>query len=282
MQLPGAVLPWEHIHNAALRNPDGFGYAFSNGKRPVTIRRFLEWERMAESYYRDNLRHPESVFIIHFRLATHGTPKISNSHPFRFKNGAMIHNGVFNLAGLPGGMSDSKFLTRRIIDNLPEGWEDEFHWTDFVQRAIGSGNKLAFLFTGNKYLIINEKAGHWDKAKKLWFSNSSYEAAKVGGYRAPGGGGRSYVAREPEQSWSEWLDEFYKDHATPACEVIETDPVEMSDGKVIYLPRKDESRPPTDDYCFNCWEEFIPGVDHECSVEKFLLGETRRRVVYEI
>ena len=176
MQLPGVMIPFEHVRNAAERNPDGCGYAFVHDGA-TQVRRFLDWQRMWGHYVDDWRDNPGSVFLMHFRWATHGSVALRNCHPFPLAmGGALIHNGVLGIEGLNKDTSDTKFLTKNIVDKLPQGWADQPWWRQVLTKYIGPNNKVAMLFDDGRYLILNEKFGAWKDG--IWYSNSSWEAPK--------------------------------------------------------------------------------------------------------
>lgn len=235
---------------------------------------------MAEKYYRDVAAHPESVFLMHFRWATHGQISVKNSHPFHLaQGGALIHNGVLTIDGLPKETSDSRFLVRNVIDKFPAGWEDQQWWVGLLHKYIGNSNKLAMIFNDGRYLLVNEKAGHWknelDKTAPggIWYSNYSYVPRIV--TRAPM---TTRTVTEDEAGWYDsyidWradrdrvlLAELEAEIDAEDCESCETEahqaPIQlvMGDGK---------------DWCEDCYDDLIPGVDHVCDIPGYILEQIK-------
>ena len=112
-----------------------------------------------------------SPFLIHFRIATHGEICEGNSHPFPVKGGgAMIHNGMLTIPGLPAGYSDSKYFANNVISKLPHNWYRTPHWPGYIEDMIGSGNKIVCLYP-DALVVIGEKRGNWKNG--VWYSNTS-------------------------------------------------------------------------------------------------------------
>jgi hypothetical protein len=112
-----------------------------------------------------------SPFLIHFRIATHGAVCEDNSHPFPLKGGgAMIHNGMLDIAGIPSGYSDSKYFANNVISKLPSNWYRTPHWPEYVDDMIGKGNKIVCLYP-DALVVIGEARGNWKEG--IWYSNLS-------------------------------------------------------------------------------------------------------------
>ena len=171
-QQPGAKLTDEVLNNAAQNNPDGFGYAFCDENGKVRIRKHTEFAELVASYHEDwELYGQSSGFIVHFRWATHGQVCVKNTHPFKLANGgAMIHNGVLTIPGLPKDYSDSLYFANNFISKLPENWYRTPHWRTVMEKFIGAGNKVGCLYP-DEIVILNEKAGEWKD--NVWYSNTS-------------------------------------------------------------------------------------------------------------
>lgn len=85
----GVKMPSNNILNAcAISNPDGFGIA-----TPETLFKTLNKDEFLSKCKEIT---PETPAIIHCRLATHGSVKTENCHPFEFKNWVFAHNGILH------------------------------------------------------------------------------------------------------------------------------------------------------------------------------------------
>lgn len=94
-----ALPPVEELRAAFATNPHGAGFATKS----------LHYKSMHFGSFYRHLRQRDigEACIIHFRLATHGSKKVSNCHPF-YKGGVWFaHNGVLPYAS---------------IDDRPDSW----------------------------------------------------------------------------------------------------------------------------------------------------------------
>lgn len=103
----GVDMPSEDILAAAAQaNPHGFGFVSETDYfRSLNLNTFLD--RLAGVSRDENC-------IIHFRLATHGTVRRANCHPFRRGDVFMAHNGVLPVRPLRD-RTDSQTAFNRII-----------------------------------------------------------------------------------------------------------------------------------------------------------------------
>lgn len=125
------------------------------------------YRKAVESYGHDN------PMLVHMRIRTSGTTGPKNTHPFRVKGGAMIHNGImFTPAGKRiGNPNDERSDTRVFCEDLHNILELDSvkKAAEGIHAAIGRGNKLCFLYDGGETFIIGEDNGMWDKG--IWYSN---------------------------------------------------------------------------------------------------------------
>lgn len=103
----GVALPAENILFAAHQaNPHGCGFA-----TPTKIYKSLNYARFRKALSKVN---PLDPCIIHFRLATHGSIKAGNCHPFRRGNVMFAHNGILSIEP-DGDMTDSETAFQNFI-----------------------------------------------------------------------------------------------------------------------------------------------------------------------
>lgn len=247
------MIPEEYIEAAAKKNQDGFGYAYAY-KGHTVIKKSLDWTEMAENYYKDVKKHPKSTFLMHFRWATNGSVSIKNSHPFALRQGgALVHNGVLHIPGMPMEASDSRFLVRNIIDRFPVGWENQIWWCSLLEKYIGSNNKLAMVFDDNAYLIINESAGHWKDG--VWYSNYSYMP-----YNRP------VVTTYPTTSYKAYQPTLAMDEETEYPGVVDLE-------AYMAQMQQDDCCEILTGWCEDCYEDLTPGEDHTCDIPEFVLKQ---------
>lgn len=166
---------------SALSNPDGFGMAYvKEGKVEISkgffnIDQFLPvYQRIAEQYGRDN------PMLIHFRIATEGAVTPDNTHPFRTKHGALIHNGCLWFSD--GGKDAKKSDTRVLVDTL----YNELDY-DTIRAALPavteafSGNKIGLLYNDGRV----HRIGNWVEDEGIYYSNRTYVPWRAASKYAP-------------------------------------------------------------------------------------------------
>jgi glutamine phosphoribosylpyrophosphate amidotransferase len=164
-------------------NGDGAGFAYVDPrqKKVVIKKGFLKFNEFQKAYREAVTNFGEtSPFLVHMRIGTSGQNSEANTHPFEIKPqvgpaGAMIHNGIlFTPSGAWRGSDDDRKSDTRVVANALNNilvLEDIINAKEMLGRAIGGGNKLAFLYDTGDYVIINEGAGHWNDG--IWYSNGS-------------------------------------------------------------------------------------------------------------
>lgn len=153
-------------------NPDGAGLAFFNGRKIVIEKELKSFKCFYRTYTEHKTHFPDTDFLIHFRIATHGKINETNCHPFRIsKTAAFIHNGIISRLAGKGEFSDTHKFNELVIKKLPANWMRSEPIIEMMQGYIGY-SKLVFLF-GETSLILNEDFGIWDKGN--WFSNDTYK-----------------------------------------------------------------------------------------------------------
>lgn len=179
----GAVLPEQQLKSGWESNSHGAGFAFVDpATNKVTIRKgFMKYMDFKDALYAATAKYSEvSPFLVHMRIRSAGDDGPKNTHPFRIKNGAMIHNGtMFSPTGKRSGTEGDRYSDTRIFAQTLHNILD----LDSVKKAekailneIGSSNKLVFLYDDKQYHIVNESSGIWDG--DIWHSNSY--SCKVG------------------------------------------------------------------------------------------------------
>ena len=103
----GIQMPSESILRAAYNvNSDGCGFVSENDYfKTLNYSQFITRLRKCNT--------DENV-IIHFRLATHGSVKVSNCHPFINKGLFFAHNGILDIKPT-GDTTDSETALRKYI-----------------------------------------------------------------------------------------------------------------------------------------------------------------------
>lgn len=178
LQKPGAIIPAQGLEKGFASNPHGAGFAYVDpAQEKVVIRKgFMTYEDLHTGYY-DAVKEfgKDSPFLVHMRIKTSGHINAANTHPFAIKGGAMIHNGSFFHPSkkYAGTEDDLKSDTRVLAENLYNilTYEDVLAAQERILTAVGSYNKLVFLYDDGRYLIMNEKIGFWKD--DIWYSNNA-------------------------------------------------------------------------------------------------------------
>lgn len=175
VQQAGKVLTPSALKRGWDYNDDGGGFAYiENGKVQIS-KGFMRYEDFEKAYMSiANNQGKKNPMLVHMRIGTSGKNDRDNTHPFRVRGGAMIHNGIMftpygEAAGPNQCKSDTCVFAHTLHNILVK--EDVKRAKSDLERAIGSGNKMAFLYDDGEYVILNDRAGFWDKG--IWYSNDS-------------------------------------------------------------------------------------------------------------
>ena len=167
----------EILKNCFDNNDDGAGFAYINtdfhGVKRLKIKKYMKFDLFYKQYKRAQSIAPESPFIIHFRVGTHGEKSTFNCHPFYVdKNIAFIHNGIISGVGFDKRKSDTQLFNELVLQELPKGWEKNKAIGTLIEDFIGS-SKLVTLNIKGEVTIFNSSKGEW--VDECWYSNASYK-----------------------------------------------------------------------------------------------------------
>lgn len=137
----GVKMPSREILDAAyMANHDGCGFVstFRHKKTLDYISFLRELSKVDES----------EACMIHFRLATHGSVKRANCHPFRRGDVFFAHNGVLSIQPI-GDMTDSETAFSELVYPAiaDYGWHHEMK--DYVISNIIGCSKFAMMRLGD-------------------------------------------------------------------------------------------------------------------------------------
>lgn len=150
----------EELRAAYECNPHGCGFVSE-----TKFYKSLSFERFLEEL--SEVREDERC-IIHFRLATHGSVRRANCHPFKYNNVYFAHNGILKVDAMDD-RTDSETAFRNILMPIIEsrGLESpELEYT--ITQFIGS-SKFAFMYEGKIYTF-----GQFIKHKGRYYSNTRH------------------------------------------------------------------------------------------------------------
>lgn len=207
LQPEGAHLEKDRAERLWAVNPDGGGFAFVDDDGELAGYKSMEFKEFWKAFEMARSAYPKRDFLIHMRIATHGTVSLDNVHPFRVgEDAVMAHNGIIH--GAPDDpeklKSDTRMFIQEILPQLPEQWLDKPLYVDMLQEWLG-WSKLVFLTVDPElqyaWYIVNEKAGDW--VDKMWFSNKTgvhkpveYKSSNVTGFASYKG-----KKREARKAW---------------------------------------------------------------------------------
>jgi predicted glutamine amidotransferase len=164
---------WENNYNGA-----GFSYNDDNNKMHV-VKEMEDFEKFYNKYRKASLKYPNSAFMLHFRISTHGVINRANCHPFKVNNQlAFCHNGQIREVDKHEKYSDTNMFNRQILRQIPNLTIDMLK-SKGINEMMGSFigySKLVFMDNFNNYAIVNEEKGHWNDG--IWYSNDSYKEYK--------------------------------------------------------------------------------------------------------
>ena len=184
-QPKGSVsLTIEELERGWTTNPDGGGYAYIDEDNRVQSVFSMDKDSFILQYLESFATYgTSSPFMVHMRIATHGSVSLANCHPFTIDldgDGDMMfmHNGIIdNVSDDIKGtdLTDTEGLAIFVLSDMHDGWLDNPHMTDFIENFIDY-SKLVFLTTSpeldkNLY-ILNDTLGVWSE-NGIWYSNYS-------------------------------------------------------------------------------------------------------------
>jgi hypothetical protein len=156
------------MKNCYDNNYDGAGMAWA-GPGGLAVRKgYFSWKELWEDM-RELEEHP---VVLHCRLATQGSVKADNCHPFLLENGvAAAHNGMLRAKPLKPDMTDSESFAIRFI----EPWTSRELRDRRVLRALEaliSPGTMVMLDESGEFLFLNKEAGV--ESGGVWFSNNGF------------------------------------------------------------------------------------------------------------
>lgn len=171
----GKVIDRDTLHRCYLKNKDGCGFAYFKTDGELVIIKSMDFQSFYEDYEFHSVLNSDRPFLIHFRIATHGTVNLFNCHPFKIDdNHVMIHNGIIhNIRNCPDKKrSDTQMFVDDILKELPPHWMFNWGITNLIEDYIGA-SKVVVLAADDSVTIYNESKGEWHE--DVWYSNSGYK-----------------------------------------------------------------------------------------------------------
>jgi len=158
------MLDIDTLRQMAHRNPNGFGFATTSGQcyKSTDFKAFLSrLEQIPDS---------EGV-VIHMRLATHGSVKKNNCHPFYDEetDTYFAHNGVLPIPSVHD-MTDSEIAFRDILVPAIKKYGIQSKEFDEISDSIRGHSKFAYIHKGDIYI-----QGNFSEIDGYYFSNTYWQ-----------------------------------------------------------------------------------------------------------
>lgn len=200
----------EVFENCWDNNPDGAGILFHDGKTSTLIKGIMNKKEFLEKVELANKK--ENSFVIHTRIATHGSVKPENTHPFVSDTLGFAHNGTMPIEPLKDRTDSESFFLWTIADK-------DFEWckeNKFLLDLATHGSRCV-IFDMRTGEMIHLCEDDWKKDEKYigyTFSNASYSyqkwlpstGCKYGSYGSYGGYG-SYDSETNRYYGSSYCDD---------------------------------------------------------------------------
>lgn len=170
----GKVLPRDVFFACDKANRDGAGFAFIGDEGKVEICKSTTVDDGFYDMYVALTKDAPGPKLVHFRIGTQGTISDENCHPFRIKDGALIHNGIL-WSDYTAKESDTNQFCSDLGEHLTYEYVKED--LDFIGDKIGDYNKMALLYDEGKLAIINRHkwvTSDMEGCDGILFSNMSF------------------------------------------------------------------------------------------------------------
>lgn len=160
----GVKMPTNEVLRAAFEaNPHGCGFA-----TPSTFFKTLSYRALKQRLNKVDESEP---CIIHFRLATHGSVKRQNCHPFKRGNVYFAHNGILDITP-KGDMTDSETAFESVIYPVIERYGIDSPLLDLTIKGILGYSKFALL-QGQKLRLFGDFI---EQSDGCFYSNLRFKA----------------------------------------------------------------------------------------------------------
>jgi len=175
------------------KNSDGAGLMFAEDGELHVKKGFMRWRSMKRFIKRMGKERFKSLpVVLHFRIATHGSVRPENTHPFGVTEDVyMAHNGVLSCVDVPKDedISDTETFILDVLHPLHEDLvagitTETLDGVGVINKMLGKfigGNKLVFMDSNGDVAIVNEHQGSWGQVsgyKDVWFSNMLWKPYK--------------------------------------------------------------------------------------------------------
>lgn len=169
----GVKAPTETIiRTMANNNPDGFGMMWVEDN----ILKYFHTFNVEDIINQSSKLDYKVPAVYHFRIATHGSVKKENCHPFIDKQNAIgfAHNGMLSAVANENDKTDSETAFRRLLIPVIECYGINSEELELAVNCIIGTSKFVFLdYKGNLRYF-----GQFIKHKKLLYSNEYFRTKR--------------------------------------------------------------------------------------------------------
>ena len=166
------------LYNSYLRNNHGLGFCYADQGKLFVEKGYFNFDEFLDAYNQI----PDVPNIFHARDSSGGAINEQMCHPFNVsENLAFAHNGMLRRIKEDITCSDTynfnELLLKPSFANDHEVLFTEPCIKENLEDYIEYTNKLIFLDNKGRNLIVNEKAGIWERNTvdgDIWWSNNDY------------------------------------------------------------------------------------------------------------
>lgn len=172
VQPAGCRIEERHLVNSFNGNPDGAGFAYVHDGEVKIAKGYFKLSSFINAYNTiHNTYGKEAPVLAHCRIATAGAVDADNCHPFRIKDGAMIHNGHLWSTPDNSKKSDTREFSEIFYNILDyDSIKTAVHEEDFNE--IVGHDKMAFLYHDGRWTTAGE--WHTCPTSGVLYSNRGY------------------------------------------------------------------------------------------------------------
>jgi hypothetical protein len=181
-QEKGQHLEKEDAAKLWAHNPDGGGFAFVDDDNEIRVKKYMKWTEFWRNFETSRSLFPNRDFLIHMRIATHGSVHLGNVHPFVVdEHTVMAHNGIIHgvtpFLDKDSDESDTAYFVENVLPRMPDRWLDDVFLADMVDEYVG-WSRLMFLTTDPELEYTVYRFGDWEKHNGIYMSNTNGLVAK--------------------------------------------------------------------------------------------------------
>lgn len=175
-----------------VANPDGAGFMYVRDQKVIVRKGFMKFKHLMKALGQEQIKN-DDVVVFHFRVATAGSVKAGNCHPFPISESlsnlraqrietdmAMAHNGIINYErDKENDLSDTMSFVRDIMaDEAIRKHLYEAAIFTLIEMGIGS-SKLIILNKDKQFIFMGEWCQDKVKNDGLLYSNLFFRNSRT-------------------------------------------------------------------------------------------------------